>query len=290
MWNAEARRGQPLYNAYGRQIVHGHHGAWQRRHLCDGKPRGPSAFEPQVAGKDGSRLEAQVRHGLFIGFPSRHVRFELGPAGDKSNSAVPFLVEVPDHLRDPGRIVDLQCAHIVPRRTLIEKRDGDFPAGKLRDQPPADFRSHDRDAGDVVSNHAAGGFLRAARIVVRVTQNGVVIQLTGAIEKPLDDFGEKGIFDVRNDDSERAGVTQRQASRMNIGKVSEALYRGENQILGLRADLARFVQHIGDRGSRDTCRERNFANGHSHKNFGRSFESICVPCWRGRWSRIARQV
>src|SRR5262249_61914309 len=86
---------------------------------------------------------------------------------------------------------------------------------------------------------------RSTRIVVRVAQNGVVAQLTGASFETLDYLGEKRILDIGDDNAERAAATGSEGARMNIRKLPQALQGGEDQVSRVASLFAAFLAGVG---------------------------------------------
>jgi len=229
--DAKTRGDQAFHDTNGGEIVDSHYRGRDRRHFRDGQASGQPTLEAQVAVHDRSRLESEGPHSPFVGFQSRDVGFELRPAGHEGDFAMALLMQMFDDQLDSGSIVDSQSADVTASRREIQESDGDFSVRQFVDQPRADLGGHDSDTADAVSH---------------VAKHGFVTKLPGARQKTFDDLWEKRIFNIGDNDSQRARVARSESAGVNVGEITEALYGGENQALSFAADLAALVQNIGD--------------------------------------------
>ena len=165
--------------------------------------------------------------------------FDLSPGRPATNAmlTMPVLVEIIHDLLDTGGIINAQITRVSANRSQIEKSDCDHSASEFMYQAKADFRRHDRDATNFVFHHALGGFSSPARVVVSVAENGVIAQLPGASLETLDDFRKKRIFDIGDDNAQRAAVMRGEMARVHIANVAQLFDRGQDQAPRLRARL-----------------------------------------------------
>ena len=251
--NSVAHRGETLHHTDGGEIVDGHHRGWDRRHPSDGQTRGKPALKAQIPVQDRPGFESEGPHSSFVRFQAGDVGFEFGSAGDEGDFTVSLLMQVFNNLLNSGRVINSESADVSASRGEIKKSDGDSSVRQFIDQARANFGSHDGDTADTVRHHAAGSLLRAARIVVRVAEDGFVAELPGARQKTFNDLRKKRIFDVGDNYSQRARVARSEAASMYVGEITQAFYRGKNQALSPEADLASFIQNIGDRRGGYAC-------------------------------------
>ena len=189
----------------------------------------------------------------------------FGAAGDERDAPVSHLVQIFDDLLHARKIVDAKFADVAARRRQVQKSDRDAAAREFLDQAQADFGRHDGDAADVVFHHALGGFLRAARLVVGVAEDRVVAELARARLETFDDFGEKWIDDVGNDNPEGLAVARGEMTRMRVGKIAEFFDCGEDHVMRVAAHFTGLVEDIGDSRGGNAGGLGDIANGKSHR-------------------------
>ena len=80
----------------------------------------------------------------------------------------------------------------------------------------------------------------------------------------FDYLGEEGIFNIGDDDSERAAITRSEMASVNVGNVSHALHCTEHNPARVRANLSRLVQDVGNGRSGNTGCLRNITNSDTH--------------------------
>src|SRR5579872_552616 len=178
---------------------------------------------------------------------------------------MPHLVQIFDDLLHAGKIIDAKLADVAARGSQVQKRDCDLAASEFLDQARTDFRRHDGDAADVVLHHALGGFLCASRLVVGVAQDRVIAELAGARLESFDDFREKRIDDVGNDNPESLAIARGEMASVRVGEIAEFFDRGKNHVMRLAAHLTRLIEDIGDSRGGYAGGLGDIANGKSHR-------------------------
>ena len=174
------------------------------------------------------------------------------------------LVQIIHDLLDAGRVINAQITGVSANRSEIEKGYGDHSASEFVHQLKADFRSHDGYAANLVFHHALGGLSSSPRIVIGVAENGVVAQLPGACLEALDDFREKRIFDIGDDNAQRAAVVRREMARVHVANVAQLFDRGQNQAPRLGSDFSGVIQDVRHGCGGDRSGFRNITNRYAH--------------------------
>src|SRR5437879_13698057 len=89
-------------------------------------------------------------------------------------------VEVLDDLLDSGEIVDSQITHVSSDGSEVEESHRNPSPSEFADQLHADFGGHHRDTSDIVLHHSLRSLSSSAGVIIRVAENGIVLELAGA--------------------------------------------------------------------------------------------------------------
>ena len=81
----------------------------------------------------------------------------------------------------------------------------------------------------------------------------------------FDDFREKRIDDVGNDNPQRSAVTRSEMARMGVGKIAELFDGRENDVMRVAANFSRLIQHVGNSRGGYAGGLGDIANGKSHR-------------------------
>src|SRR5579864_426025 len=114
------------------------------------------------------------------------------------------------------------------------------------DEFNADLGGHDCDTANLVLHHAIRSFSGPPGIIVGITKNYVVTELTRPRLEALDYFGKERILDIGDDDSEGAAIARGEVAGMNVRDIAHAPDCLQHDTTSVPAHLAGLVQHVRD--------------------------------------------
>ena len=105
----------------------------------------------------------------------------------------------------------------------VDEDHGDVAAGELFEDGIFDAEGHDGDAIDVALDHAAQAVLELGVVVGGTNEELVAVADGGGLEA-LDEFGEEGVGDVRDEEAEEARAAGDEGAGLGVGVVVEIAY------------------------------------------------------------------
>jgi hypothetical protein len=103
----------------------------------------------------------------------------------------------------------------------VDEDERDFTFGELIEQRLFDAEGHDGNTFDFALEHAANAVGHALGVVVGGADEDLVAVLDGDIFKALDEFGEEGVGDLGDDETEEAAAAGDEGAGLSVGEVVE---------------------------------------------------------------------
>jgi len=258
--NAKVGFEEGVLDADGGHVVGAHDGGGpggQREDLLHGIAAAIErviAFdEPVGIGLEAAGLEAAEEGGLAT----------LGGAAgegaaDESNVAMAEDGEMLNALVDAGAIVDGEDAVEWARGSGVDEDEGDVIGSEAIEEKILDAEGHDGDAVYLALEHAAGAEFHGLGLVVGGANEDFVAAGDGDLLELLDEFGEEGIGDFRDDEAEQAAFARDEGPGLGVGEIVEISNGFPDAGCEDRVDGGDVVDGAGDRGDRN-ARERSYA-------------------------------
>ena len=172
--------------------------------------------EPVGIGLEAGRLKATEEGGLAALRGAARER-----AADEADVAMAEHGEVLDAFVDAGAVVDGEDTIEGACGGGVDEDERDVFGGETIQEEVFDAEGHDGDAVDLALEHAAGAEFHGLGFVVGGADEDFVAAGDGDVFEILNEFGEEGVGNFRDDEAEQAAFSGDEGTGLGVGKVVE---------------------------------------------------------------------